>query len=184
MRDYENDVATGYPGAIWGIQTASPIPAIQNGGTPAGITSAFTVTEVFSLTNSVGYISTINPGTLGPTSFDLDIDALEYVPGTLQPVRSYRAKVIGTSIPGGKFNVQQQYNYCSDATGSTASNINWVSAYQLTTATVGLTTVETHKVYAAWTSQSTNTNTVSIMYRVNAINHPATTTVLGGAIGQ
>ena len=184
LRDYEAKVNDIYPNTIWSVEASSPIPAVSNGGTPAGLTSAFTITEVFSLTNSVGYISTINPGTLGPTSFDLDIDALEYVPGTLQPIRSYRAKVIGTAIPGGKFNIQQQYNYCSNATGSTASNINWVSAYQLTTATVGLTTVETHKVYAAWTSQSTNTNTVSIMYKVNAINHPATTTVIGGAIGQ
>jgi hypothetical protein len=183
-RDYESEVKGVYPNAVWSITTANPVPAVSNGGSPANIPYAFTVTEVFSLTNSVNLISTINPGTLGPSSFDIDIDALEYKAGTLEPVRSYRAKLVGMAIPGGKFSVQTQYNYCANATGSTTSNINWVSAYVVTTATVGTVTVNTHKIYSAWTSQSTNTNTVSVMYKVNAMCHPATTSTLGGSYGQ
>ena len=184
-RDYENNDVNGtYPNSIWNVEASYPIPPVSNGVAIPNIPYAFTVTEVFSLTNSVNLISAINPGTLGPTSFDLDIDAHEYVTGTLQPIRVYRAKLVGTAIPGGRFGIQTVYNYCSNANGSTSSNINWTSAYTISTATVGSTTVSTHKVFASWTSQTTNTNTVSVMYKVNAMCHPATTATVGGVYGQ
>lgn len=187
-RDYEKSSSTivpgtnVYPGDIWNVRSSNPIPAVINGGTVAGIPYAMTVTEVFSLTNAVGYIGIINPGQYGPTSFDIDIDALEYPTTTstnVTPVRSYRARVVGTAIPGGVYNVQQQYSYCADVNGNTTSNINWVS-----NVTVSTTTYTTHQVFASWIPQTTNTNTVSIMYTLNAFKHPWTNTPLGGQIGQ
>jgi hypothetical protein len=187
-RDYETSSGsivpgtTIYPNNIWQVRTSNPIPAVANGGTVAGIPYAMTVTEVFSLTNAVGFIGIINPGQYGPTSFDIDIDAIEYPTTTstnVTPVRSYRAKLIGTALAGGKYNVQQQYSFCSDANGNATSNINWVSAVTVTT-----TTYTAHNVVASWVPQSTNTNTVSIMYTLNAFKHPWTNTPLGGQIGQ
>jgi hypothetical protein len=187
-RDYEassGSIVPGttiYPNNIWQVRTSNSIPAVANGGTVAGIPYAMTVTEVFSLTNAVGFIKIINPGQYGPTSFDIDIDAIEYPTTTstnVTPVRSYRAKLIGTALAGGKYNVQQQYSFCSDANGNATSNINWVSDVTVTT-----TTYTTHNVVASWIPQSTNTNTVSIMYTLNAFKHPWTNTPLGGQIGQ
>jgi hypothetical protein len=187
-RDYElssGSIVPGttiYPNDIWQVRTSNVIPAISNGGTVAGIPYAMTVTEVFSLTNAVGFIGIINPGQYGPTSFDIDIDAIEYPTTTstnVTPIRSYRAKLIGTALTGGKYSVQQQYSYCADANGSAVSNIDWASAVTVTT-----TTYTTHKVVASWIPASTNTNTVSIMYTLNAFKHPWTNTPLGGQIGQ
>jgi hypothetical protein len=187
-RDYElssGSIVPGttiYPNDIWQVRTSNVIPAISNGGTVAGIPYAMTVTEVFSLTNAVGFIGIINPGQYGPTSFDIDIDAIEYPTTTstnVTPIRSYRAKLIGTALTGGKYSVQQQYSYCADANGSAVSNIDWASAVTVTT-----TTYTTHNVVASWIPASTNTNTVSIMYTLNAFKHPWTNTPLGGQIGQ
>jgi len=187
-RDYEKSDSTivpgttVYPNNIWNVRSSNPIPAIVNGGVVSAVPYAMTVTEVFSLTNAVGYIGIVNPGQYGPTSFDIDIDAIEYPTTTstnVTPVRSYRARLVGTAIPGGAYNIQQQYSYCADVNGSTTSNINWVSNVDVST-----TTYTTHRVFASWIPQSTNTNTVSIMYTLNAFKHPWTNTPLGGQIGQ